>query len=94
MIRKLLPLSTRNSPHKEGDGGVYLSLAGRFALITGRFVDLLSPEGSTGFVEDVSDAFLGDGALFGFGGHGRVGFLACNEKKTFSYRHLSTRSDR
>lgn len=70
-------------------GNGYLCLAGRFALITGRFVDLLSPKGSTGFVEDVSDAFLGDGTLFVFCGHRRAGLFTCKQSsKENTYIYL------
>ena len=52
-----------------------------FGRMSTNDVNLLSREGSTGFVKDVSGAFFGDDALIGFGDHGRVGFRACNEKR-------------
>ena len=60
-------------------GNRYLCLAGRFTFITARFFDLLGPQGSAGFVEDMSDAFFSDGALLSFCGHRRTRFFSCNK---------------
>ena len=57
----------------------YLGLAERFTFITARFFDLLGPKGSAGFVEDMSDAFLSDGALLSFCGHRRTRFFSYNQ---------------